>query len=253
METYDDLGAVIGTVEVDHEALIARAVAAGRRRQRRRRLGAGAGLLAVGAVALGASLHSTTPSVAQDTGVADQPTATPTGAPSDTSVDTSGGPLDVPSSTLTDARLTARLPVPGNLVSASDFPRTAVVTRALDPDGSGTGTVMVALSAEPPLSRSDISAAGDKCRTVAGLDGPESCREIPGGWLFTFRGRPDLENVSPKALDWSATANFENGTSVQVHATNYVGHGDPTRQTPVLTMDQIKALVTDGVWFQPGS
>jgi hypothetical protein len=250
METYEDLGAVLGTVDVDSEALIGRAVSAGRRRQRRRRVGAGAGVLAVGALIVGSGLHLGGSSVAQDSGVTDQPTTQPTTQPT---AGGGSGRSDVPSSELTDARLAERLPVPGHLVSAKLLGGTVFVQRTLDPDGSGVGSVSLSLEAEKPLPPEQISGEAQKCRLVAHLNGPESCRLVPGGWMFTFTAHPDVENASPKALDWSATVNLKDGTSVQVRATNYVDQSDPTRRSPVLTLAKVEDLATDAVWFQPAS
>jgi hypothetical protein len=248
METFEDLGALMGPVEFDREAVIERAVVAGRRRQRRRRIGAGGGVLAVVALVGGTSLHVGGSPVAVDSSLATSPPAV---SPATPTVTPTEGQDDAPSPALADSRLAARLPVPGDPVSARNFGRSVYVERTLDPDGSGTGSVTLALSAEKPLSQSQISGEAGKCRMVADLTGPESCRRIAHGWLFSVTGHPDIENASSRALDWSATANFEDGTSVQVHATNYVEQQDPTRPRPVLDMDQISALVTDPVWFQP--
>ena len=251
MDTFEELGAALGTAEVDTEALLARSLRAGRRRQRHRRVVAGAGVLAVGAlVAVGAGAHQAG-SVAVDPSVTTQPTSHPTRPHTSASPTSDNGPQDVPSASLTDQRLAARLPVAGDPVSAEDLHDTVIVGRSLDPDGAGTGSVSLALSAQRPLDESQISHGADKCRLVSHLHGSEHCRTVDGGWLFTFTGHPDIEGASSKALDWSATAVFKDGTSVQLHATNYVDQANPDRPTSVLDLNQIEQLVLDPVWFQP--
>jgi hypothetical protein len=260
METFEDLGAAIGTVSFDSEALIERAVVAGRRHQRRRRIGAGVGLLAVGAVVVGASLHSAGSPTADGTSVAGQTTASALKTPDQSTASalktpTSSGDTgsNLPTADLTDARLASRLPVPGDLVSATDGAAGVDVERTIDPDGSGVGSVSLALEADTPLSQAAISGADQKCGLAAQGTDPESCQPIADGWMFTYAARPDVENASAKALDWSATVLRKDGTSVSVHATNYVDPHDPTRQVPVLTQAQVEQLATDPVWFQPAS
>jgi hypothetical protein len=240
METYEDLGALIGTVEFDSKALTERAVAEGRRHQSRRRAGAGVGALAIGALAVGASLHFAGSHDAGGTAVVGQPTK---------SSAASGG--DLPSAELTDARLAARLPVPGDLVSATDNLAGVEVERTIDPDGSGVGSVILALGRDAPLSQSQLAGAAQKCHELTQLNGPESCTALDNGWVFTLAGQPGDQSAPPKSLDWNATLVAKDGTSVQVRATNFVTKGDPTRQAPVLDLDQIVNLATDPVWFQP--
>jgi hypothetical protein len=239
METYEDLGAVIGTVEFDAEALIRQAVVAGRRHQRRRRAGAGVGVLVVGALAVGTSLHFAGSPEADGTAVA---------AP----VTTADGRVVLPSAELTDARLVARLPVPGDLVSTTDHPDVDI-ERTIDPDGAGAGSVSLALSSGAPLTQGQISTTAAKCRAVGQLTGPESCHAVAEGWLFTLASQPDPGSASDQSLDWSATLVAEDGTNVFLRATNFVTKGSPTRQAPVLDLDQIEQLATDPVWFQPAS
>jgi hypothetical protein len=239
METYEDLGALIGTVEFDSEALIARTVFEGRGHQRRRRAGAGVAVAAIGAIAIGASLHFAGSPVADSTAVTGQTTA-----PS------ADGRVDLPTAELTDARLVARLPVPGDLVSATDDHDVDVV-RTIDPDGAGAGSVSLVLSSDTPLTEGQISTAAEKCRAIGQLTGAESCRSIAEGWLFTLASQPG--DASEKSLDWSATLVGKDGAAVQVRATNFVTKGDPTRQAPVLDLDQLEQLATDPVWFQRAS
>ena len=240
METFEELGAAIGTVEFDREALIERALVAGRRQQRRRRLGVGAGVLAVGALAVGTSLYVAGSPSADHGGVATQPTASP-----------GGGRAGGPSPELTDSRLVERLPVPGDLVSATNDPSGVTVERTLDPDGSGVGTVDLSLDIDRPMTKAERSGSAHKCSELAALDGPESCEPVDHGWMFTLAHDPVLASGSPKALDWSATVTYENGTSVSLHVTNYLDRHDPTRVAPVLDLDQIRQLASDPVWFEP--
>jgi hypothetical protein len=254
METYEDLGQVLGTVAVDSETLVERAVVEGRRHQRRRRLGAaGIGVVAIGAVVVGTNLASSGGPDADGTAVAG-PTSPSSGHALRHHPNRGESSPGLPSAELTDTRLAVRLPVPGSPVSAKTFGSTTLlVVRTLDPDGSGSGSVRLSLLTSEPMSETQISDWTGKCDKVAALNGPEKCQQITGGWLFTVTARPDIENASPKALDWSATANFKDGTSVQLHATNYVDQADPTRHEPVLDLGQIKQLVTDDVWFKPAS
>jgi hypothetical protein len=255
METPEDLGAAIGAVEFNSEALIARAVLDGRRAQKRRRLGTGAGVLAIATVAVGASLHFGGSGEADGLAVAGQTTATATASVEDTPTPAPAGDgrVALPSAELTDARLAGRLPVPGNAVSATAQHDFVDVERTVDPDGSGAGSVSLALEAAPPLVASQISGGDQKCHVVAQLTGPESCKALADGWMFTFDSHPDLQNAAPTALDWSATVVRKDGTSVSLHVTNYVDRSNPTRQTPPLDMTQIEALANDPVWFQPAS
>lgn len=252
METFEDLGAAIGTVPFDSEALIERAVVRGRRHERRRRIGIGAGVLAVGALVVGSNIHSVGSHGTDGTAVGDQGTA-PTG-----DRDRGGGQSKatspharrhLPRADLTDARLAERLPVPGTPAVASDRAGVVLVIRTLDPDGSGPGSVSLALTAGPPLSKHEIAAAGQKCHLVA----PEACQPLADGWMFLSRGRPDIQNAAGSALDRSARVIGKDGTIMTVRATNYVDQNDPTRPAPVLDLEQVTALATDPVWFEPAS
>jgi hypothetical protein len=253
METHDDLGAVIGSVEFDSERVIAHAVLDGRRAQRRRSLSACAGVLAIGTLVVAASLHFGGSREADGVAYAGQTTASAsvedTATPAVTP--TGDGRVALPSADLTDARLASRLPVPGEAVSATAPGGYVRVERTIDPDGSGAGSVTLALEAAPPLSQEQLSGGAEKCRLVGQANGAESCKALADGWMFTFTSHPDLENASPKALDWSATVVRKDGTSVSLHVTNYVDRADPTRPTPPLEMSQIEALAQDPVWFQP--
>lgn len=240
METYEDLGAVLGPVDVDSEALIARAVRDGRRHERRRRLGVGAAALAVVAVGTGLQLGS---SHEPDGSAVADPGAVGQGA-------------GLPSPEVTDARLATLLPVPGDPLSASSGGAEAQpfvrVQRTLDPDGSGTGTVLVELVEGKPLSPADILHSSQKCSLVAGRAGSaESCTRLADGWMFTVTSRPDGTHVSARAVDYIASVTYEGGTNVDVIAGNYVHESDPTRAAPVLTMAEVEHLATDPVWFQP--
>lgn len=260
METFEELGAAIGTVSHDSEALIERAVLDGRRHQRRRRVGTGVGVLAVGAVVVGSGFLSGGSPRAEGTAFAGQHTAgaAATGShgrsgPAHTR-STADGRVDLPSASLTDERLAARLPVPGQPVSATANADYVSVVRTFDPDGLGAGSVSLYLESAPPLSQTDISNADQKCTLVSKLTGAESCRALADGWMFTYDAvHPDIQGASPKALDRSATVVFEDGTSVSVHVTNYVHRTDPTRPEPALDLNQIAALAKDPVWFQPAS
>lgn len=254
METFEDLGTAIGTVPFDGEALIERAVVQGRRHERRRRIGIGAGALAVGALVVGSNIHSVGSHYTDGTAVGDQGTP-PTG-------DRGGGqtrassPLarrHLPRADLTDARLAERLPVPGTPAVASDRARVVLVIRTLDPDGSGPGSVSLALTAGPPLSKHEIAAADQKCHLVAHATALEACQPLADGWMFLTTGRPDTENAAGSALDRSARMIGKDGTIVTVRATNYVNQNDPTRPAPVLDLEHVKALATDPVWFEPAS
>ncbi|WP_151083357.1 hypothetical protein [Nocardioides cynanchi] len=241
METYEDLGAVLGPVDLDSEALIARAVRDGRRHERRRRLGVGVGAVAVVAVSVGAGLHG---------GGSHQPDG---GAVADPGATDQGTGL--PSPEVADARLSALLPVPGDPLSATSGGSAAEpfvrVQRSLDPDGSGTGTVLVELVTGKPLSPADILHSSQKCSLVAGRAGSaESCTRLADGWMFTVTTRPDGTQASARAVEHIANVTFEDGTIVDVLAANYVHASDPTRDTPVLTMAEVQKLATDPVWFQ---
>jgi hypothetical protein len=244
METHEDLGAVLGMVEFNSEALISRALLDGRRLQRRRRVGAGVGILAVGALALGASLHFGGSGQADSIAVAGQGT-------------TDQGP-GMPSPEITDARLTVRLPVSGDPVSATSggvkaqpFVR---VLRTLDPDGSGAGTVLVELVGGRPLSQTRITQATQGCSQMSGKPGSsESFTPVAHGCMFTSASHPDSTDASSRAFEHIASVTFEDGTSVYVRASNYVHVSDPTRDAPVLSMAEVEQLAMDPVWFQPGS
>ena len=256
METFEDLGAVIGTVAFDSEALIERAIVGGRRRQGRRRIGAGAGALAVGIAVVGAGLHSSGPPTADGTSIASQTTRSAGaehGKGGQRTAPAGNARRHLPTARLTDARLTERLPVPGELVSSSAGHGLLIVERSIDPDGSGPGSVTLSLVAGPSLSKQQISEAAQKCALVAHADTPSTCIRLTAGWMFVDRSRPDVEGASGKALDWSARAIGKDGTSVSVHATNYVDQTQPTRKAPVLTMAQVEHLATDPVWFAPAS
>jgi hypothetical protein len=243
METFEDLGAALGTIECDSERLIAAAVRDGRRRQRRRRLGITAGVLAVGALAVGTSLHLGGTRDADGLAVAGDTT------PTDTT--STGSPSDLPSADLTDARLAARLPAPGDPVSATTRSDGVDVERTLDPDGTGAGSVSLYLSTEAALGAKELSGTEEKCRLEGQASGPESCHPVADGWMFTYTSHPDVVGAADKALDWSATVVHADGTTVSVHATNYVDKADPTRLSPVLSLNQISDLANDPVWFQP--
>jgi hypothetical protein len=244
METYEDLGAVLGQVAVDSERLIAAAVRDGRRRQRAGRLGVAAGVLAVAALAVGTSLHLAG-SRLEGPAVAGDPTPTATTSTSDTS--------GLPSAALTDARLAARLPLPGEPVSAESPGDGVNVERTLDPDGLGAGRVSLFLTSGPALSATELSGAEHKCRLAGEASGPESCHPLADGWMFTYVSQPDSAGAVDRDLDWSATVVHPDGTTAQVHATNYVDKADPTRPSPVLSLNQIAELANDPVWFQPAS
>lgn len=258
--TFEELGAAIGTVSYDSEALIGRAVFEGRRHQRQRRIGTGVGVLAVGAVVVGSGFLSGgspradgTAFVGQQTaGLASHGTHARSGRPHTTSA--ADGRVDLPSASLTDARLAARLPVPGQPVSVTANADYVSVVRSFDPDGLGAGSARLSLESAAPLSRTDISNADQKCTLVSHLTGAESCTALADGWIFTYDAlHPDIQGATSKALDRSATAVFKDGTSVSLHVSNYVDAAEPTRQAPPLGMTQIEALVKDPVWFQPAS
>ena len=256
METFEDLDRVIGTVSFDSEALIERAVAGGRRREQRRRLAAGVGVLAVGAFVVGASLHSSGSRTADGTPEASQPP--PSAGAEHSKGDRTTGPSGnagrrLPTAQLTDARLAKRLPVPGDLVSASDAHGMVVVNRTVDPDRAGVGSVTLSLLVGPSLSKQEIGDAAQKCAMVAHLNAPSTCVRLADGWMFVDRSRPDIENAAGSALASSAKVIYADGTSVSVYATNYVEQNDPTRDAPVLTMAQVEHLATDPVWFEPAS
>jgi hypothetical protein len=242
METFEDLGAVIGTVDVDTEALIGRAVVAGRRRQRRRWVGAGVGVLAVGSLAVATAMQLGGSS--ETAGVATEPTTASTDSPGN----------GLPSPDVIDARLVAQLPVPGDLVSATvDHGGGVHVERRLDPDGSGEGTLDLELGSGRALGPGEISDTASKCLKIARLTGPESCKKVDGGWVFSLIEQQPAENGPPRPLDWSATMVRIDGTTVAVHATNYGDRHLPTRPTPVLDADQLGHLAVDPVWFEPAS
>jgi hypothetical protein len=253
METFEDLGAAIGTVSHDSEALIDRVLLDGRRRQRRRRLGAGVGAMAAGAVLVGSLFLSGGSPKGDGTAVADQSTPTVEPSGGGQSSPAGDGRVALPSPELTDARLAAGLPEPGKPVSATGNHDYVSVVRTIDPDGSGAASVSLGLNTSPPLSDSEISNADQKCHLVSQLNGAESCKALADGWMFTYKSHPDVQGAAPKALDWSATVVYQDGTSVSLHATNYVDAGDPTRPTPPLDLAQIEALAHDPVWFQPAS
>lgn len=245
METHEDLGAVLGQVDVDSERLIAAAVRDGRRRQRGTRMGVTAGVLAVGALAVGTSLHVGGSRQAEGPAVAGDPTTTQATSTSDAS--------GLPSPALTDARFAARLPLPGDPVSADSRGEGVNVERTLDPDGAGAGRVSLYLTFGPALSATELSGAEHKCRLVGEANGPESCHPLADGWMFTYTSQPDTAGAVDRDLDWSATVVHQDGTTAQVHATNFVDKADPTRPSPVLSLNQIAELVNDPVWFQPAS
>jgi hypothetical protein len=234
METVEELGRALGTVSIDSEALIARAVTRGRRLQRRRRIGAGAGVAALVVVAASPALVR----LGGDDGHA--------GAFDHTS----GGPT-LPTPQQTDARLAARLPVPGDPVSATSDHGVVSVVRTLDPDGSGRGSVSLALQISTPMGPGEVADTARKCTELALGPGGDSCKKVLGGWVFS-----EILPVRPgqtRALNWVATMVGNDGTSVAVRATNYVRHGAPTRPAPVLDADQLGHLAVDPVWFEPGS
>lgn len=240
METFEDLGAAIGTVEFDRESLIERAVVAGRRRQRRLRVGAGVGVLAVGSVAIATALQLGGSPGAGHGEVAGDPTTASPGH-------------GLPSPDVVDARLAARLPVPGDLVSTSTEGGGLQVTRALDPDGGGRGTVVLNVASGHQLSPGEIADTASKCLELARLTGPESCKRVSDGWVFTLFERQAAENGPSRSLDWTATMVRRDGTTVAVDATNYVTRATPTRPTPVLDADQLGHLAIDPVWFEPAT
>lgn len=240
METYEELVVAIGTVSFDSEALIARAVAQGRREQRRRRVAVGAGVVALGTLAVVPSAYQWVPA-AQDAGG-------PAG-----SADGASSQVGLPTPEQTDARLVERLPVPGDLVLATDEHGGVQVVRTLDPDGSGAGSVSLELGADDPLGPGEISGAEEKCAAVAAQSGAESCQALADGWMFISTSPDDSEQAADNALDWSATLINKNGTRVAVHATNYLVEKSPTRSKPVLDLNEIEALAGDPVWFQPAS
>lgn len=250
METFEDLRDVIDTVAFDGEALIERAIADGRRRQRRARIVVGGTTLAVGAVVVGAGLHMSGSTTADHTSVATRATQSPTAGPSKKPGDTR--PV-LPTPQVADARLTERLPVPGDLVSASTDHGLVVVRRTVDPDGSGQGAVTLALQLEHPLSKLEVSRGLAKCDMVAQAHAPATCVHLADGWMFIYRDRPDVEGAVPGDLEWTADVAHTDGSGVTLRAANYVDLRHPTRQLPPLTMAQIEHLATDGVWFEPAS
>lgn len=240
MENYEDLVAAIGTVSFDSEALISRAVAQGRRDQRRRRVAVGAGVVALGTLAVVPSAYQWVPAVRDAGGPADSADGT-----------SSQGGLPIPEQA--DARLVDRLPVPGDLVMATDEHGDVQVARTLDPDGAGAGSVSLELGADDPLGPGEISGTEEKCAAVAAQSGGESCQLLADGWMFISTFHDDSAQAADNALDWSATLINKDGTRVAVHATNYLAKTSPTRSTPVLDLNQIETLAGDPVWFQPAS
>ncbi len=238
MDTYEDLGAAIGTVRFESEALIQRAVGDGRRRQRRQRLGVGAAVLAVGVLSVGAGLHWGGWHDPDGIGAAAQGTT-----------DQGSG---LPSPEVTDARLAALLPVPSDPLSATSGGSGAQpyvsAQRTLDPDGSGTGTVSVDLSADRPLSAEQVAGEDHKCTLVGSTPDVEACLPLADGWMFT-----SIEGRAPHSVRWGATVVYRDGTAVAVQVTNHVAGVTPTRPSPVLSYDQIAALASDPGWFQPAS
>ena len=240
METYEDLVVAIGTVSFDIEALIGRAVAQGRRDQRRRRVAVGAGVVALGTLAVVPSAYLWVPA-AQDAGGSADP------------ADWASSQVGLPTPDQTDARLVERLPVPGDLVFATDEHGGVQVVRTLDPDGSGAGSVSVDLGADDPLGASESSGTEVKCAAVAAQSGGESCQALGDGWMFISTAHDYVAQSADNALDWSATLINKDGTRVAVHATNYLAEKSPTRSKPVLDLNEIEALAGDPVWFQPAS
>ena len=238
MEIYEDLVAVIGTVSFDRDALIGGAVAQGRRDQRRRRVAAGAGVVALGTLAVVPGAYQWVPA------------AHDAGGPAD-SADGTSNQVRLPTPEQIDARLIERLPVTGDLVVATDEHGGVQVVRTLDPDGSGAGSVSLELGADDPLEPGDISRAEEKCAAVAAQSAGESCQTLADGWMFISASHDGSAQTADNALDWSATLINKDGTRVAVHATNYLAETSPTRPTPVLDMNQIAALAGDPVWFQP--
>jgi hypothetical protein len=254
METFEDLQDVIDTVAFDSEALIERAVADGRRRQRRHRMAAGAGVLAVGAVVAGVGLHSPGPSTAHDPSVARRTTPSKdAGHHHGQKAGPGDGGKRLPTPQLADARLVALLPEPGHLVSASVDHGVVVVRRTLDPDGSGKGAVTLTLQVEHPPSKLDVSRGLAKCDRVAQVHAPSTCVHLSDGWMFIYRGRPDVDGVTAGAVEWKADVFRTDGSGVTLSATNYLDPSHRTRQVPPLTMAQLEHLATDSVWFEPAS
>jgi hypothetical protein len=248
METFEDLRDVIDTVAFDGEALIERAVADGRRRQRRARTVVGGTALAVGAVVVGTGLHTSGSTTAEHTSVATRTTESPTVGPSKKPGDTR--PV-LPTPQVADARLTERLPVAGDLVSASTDHGLVVVRRTVDPDGSGQGAVTLTLQLEHPLSKLEASRGLAKCDMVAQAHAPSTCLHIAGGWMYVYRDRPDVEGAVAGDLEWKADVSRGDGSSVTLSAANYVDPSHPTRHLPPLTMAEVEHLATDSVWFEP--
>jgi hypothetical protein len=243
METFEELERALGDVTFDGDALVTRAVTQGRRLQRRRRVGAAAGVVALGAVTAFAQLPGGG-SGARSTGVADDPSITP--SPTATPTDTGG----LPTPEQTDARLVARLPVPGTLLEAEAPGTDAVaVRRSIDPDGAGQGEVDVFLSSEGPMKPEQVAGADQKCSLLASTPKGDGCQKLPDGWLFVYNADKDPSQGPLRRFMWGATAVFEDGRSVAVRATNYVGQDAADRQVPVLGVDRLEALATDAVWF----
>jgi hypothetical protein len=235
-ETFDELDRALGTVLFDGETLVARAVVQGRRQQRRRRIAAGAGVAALGALAVvpGALV------VRGDHGIG------PSGRATDGA---RVGPEQM------DARFAAALPGPSRqgFMPPGREGNTVQLERTLDPDGLGRGEVNLSVvQTARALRPGDISSVNDKCDKLHSDPGGDGCQRVPGGWVFSsfVPARPS----GTKDVEWTAQLVSKNGSSVSLVASNWTHLGvPPSRTAPVLSPDQLVRLVTDPIWLEPAS
>jgi hypothetical protein len=103
------------------------------------------------------------------------------------------------------------------------------------------------------MASDQLAGEEQKCALLAATPDGDNCDKVAGGWMFVYNMDKDPSQGSPRRFMWGATAVFQDGTSISVQATNYVGHDAQDRQTPVLDPKAVKDLTTDPVWFQPAS